>query len=213
MGIPIRLLFLAILGGIALALLHEAHVQAHAEAPDPSKLVAIFGGLVLTGLAAAVIVGSIVAPVIGERIGAFFFNPSAQVPQTRYSHAISRLAQGDPEGAIEIYEGIYADDPTDTFALSEMARVACRDLDDTARGAAILEQALKREWPQEKAAFIANRLADIYLLQEDAPRARQMLLTVVENMPDTKFAAQAIHRLRDLEHTLQGGPLPRLKSS
>jgi tetratricopeptide (TPR) repeat protein len=213
MGIPLRLLFLAILAGIALALLHMAHAQAHVENPDPSKLVAVFGGLVIVGLISALILGSIIVPIIGERIGAFFFNPSTQVEHTRYSDALSKVAQGDPEGAIAIYEQIYRDDPTDTFALSEIARVACRDIHDTARGAAILEQALKKEWPQEKAAFLAHRLADIYLLQDDAPRARQMLMTVVENMPDTKFATQAIHRLRELEQTLPGSPLPRLKSS
>jgi len=123
----------------------------------------------------------------------------------RHADAIAKLAQGDPEGAIEDYEAIFAKDPADTLALSEIARICCRDLGDTARAATVIEQALESEWPHEQSSFLANRLADVYLLQGDPVRARQLLIQIAENMEGTKFAANAQHRLHELDRAIEAG--------
>ena len=201
----VRLLILATLAWVGYLLLSQAGIQAHLDEPDKSRILLLFCGILLDGTAMAVMVALIVAPIIGEGVGSFFFNPGAKIEPDPHANAIARLAQGDPEGAIEQYEAILAKDPTDTLALSEIARICCRDLGDTARAATVIEHALEREWPHEQGSFLANRLADIYLLQEDPARARVVLIQIAENMDGTKYAANAQHRLHEINRAIESG--------
>jgi tetratricopeptide (TPR) repeat protein len=146
-----------------------------------------------------------IVPVIGSSMGGFFFNPGTEIEHDPHSDAIAKLAQGDPEGAIEVYEAILESDPSDTLALSEIARICCRDLGDTPRAAAVIEQALEKEWPHEQSSFLGNRLADIYLLQRDPVRARQVIILIAETMEGTRYAANAQHRLREIDRALEPG--------
>jgi tetratricopeptide (TPR) repeat protein len=165
----------------------------------------LFGGTLLDGLGLATVVALMIVPAIGETVGAFFFNPNEKIEHDPHADAIAKLAQGDPEGAIEDYQAILANDPSDTLALSEIARICCRDLGDTARAATVIEQALDNEWPEEQSSFLANRLADIYLLQDDPLRARLVIIQIAENMDGTKYAANARHRLHEIERAIESG--------
>ena len=165
----------------------------------------LFGGALILGTAIAVFLAKVVLPAIGDRAGAFLFNPGEEVAPDPHAGAIAKLAQGDPEGAIEDYQAILKRDPADTLALSEIARVCCRELGDTARAATVIERALDGEWPREQGSFLANRLADIYLLQDDPLRARQVLLKLAETMDATKYAANAQHRLREIDRAIETG--------
>jgi tetratricopeptide (TPR) repeat protein len=205
MGIFLRLLFLAAFSWVGFVLYSEAEEQAHLDEPDNSKVVLLFGGTILDGAAIATMLALWVVPAIGEGVGGFFFNPGAKVEHDAHADAIAKLAQGDPEGAIEQYQEILAKDPSDTLCLSEIARICCRDLGDTARAAATIEQSLESEWPPQQSSFLANRLADIYLLQDDPMRARQVIIQVAEAMEGTKFAANAQHRLREIERAIETG--------
>ena len=210
MGIFLRLLFLAAFSWVGFVLYSEAEIQAHLENPDNSRVVMLFAGCILDGLAIALVLTLLVVPALGDKVGAYFFNPGEEIAPDPHSTAIAKLAQGDPEGAIEVYEEIFAKDPSDTLALSEIARICCRDLGDTARAATVIERALESEWPQEQSSFLANRLADIYLMQEDAVRARQILIEVAQNLEGTKFAANALHRLHEIDRALETGTQARL---
>jgi len=205
MGIFIRLLLLAAFVWVGIYLYSQAEVQAHLDNPDKSRIVMLFGVTVLDGVGIAVIVALTVVPAIGETIGGFFFNPGGEIEHDPHADAIAKLAQGDPEGAIEDYQAILAKDPSDTLALSEIARICCRDLGDTARAATVIEQALDGEWPEEQSSFLANRLADIYLLQEDPIRARMVILQIAENMEGTRYAANAQHRLNEIDRAIEFG--------
>jgi hypothetical protein len=205
MGIYLRLLLLAAFVWVGYILYSDAQVQAHLDNPDKARVIMLFGGTLLDGLGIAVIVAFTVVPAIGETLGSFFYNPGGKIEHDPHADAIARLAQGDPEGAIEDYQAILAKDPADTLALSEIARICCRDLGDTARAATVIEQALDGEWPEEQSSFLANRLADIYLLQEDPFRARMAILQIAENMEGTKYAANAQHRLNEIDRLIESG--------
>ena len=205
MGISLRLLLLAAFIWVGFVLYSEAKVQARLENPDKSRIVMLFGVTVLDGLGIAVLVALTIVPAIGETVGAFFFNPGGKIEHDPHADAIAKLAQGDPEGAIEDYRAILAKDPADTLALSEIARICCRDLGDTARAATVIEQALDGEWPEEQSSFLANRLADIYLLQDDPLRARMVILQIAENMEGTRYAANAQHRLHEIDRHIESG--------
>lgn len=205
MGTTFRLLLLAAFVWVGIVLFSEASSQARLETPDKGKVLMLFLGAAADGLCVAVIVALLVVPAVGDAIGSYFFNPKIELEKDAHAAAIARLAQGDPEGAIEDYEAILAKDPADTLAISEISKICCRDLGDTARGAAVLEKALSREWTHEQSSFLANRLADVYLLQEDPLRAREILIQVAETMDGTKYAANARHRIREIERTAEAG--------
>jgi tetratricopeptide (TPR) repeat protein len=205
MGITLRLLLLAAFAWVGYVILSEAREQAALDQPDNSKVALLFAGSILDGLVIAAIVAFMVVPVLGDMVGGYFFNPGTQIEKDPHSDAISKLARGDPEGAIRSYEEILANDPADTLAISEIARICCRDLEDTARGAAVLEQALQQEWPHEQSSFLANRLADVYMLQHNPMRARQLITEVANSMEGTRYAANAQHRLRDIDRMIESG--------
>ena len=205
MGISLRLLFLAAFSWVGFVLYSEAETQAHLPDPDNNKVVLLFAGTVLDGAAIALILTLMVVPAIGDRVGSFFFNPGTQIEHDPHADAIAKLAQGDPEGAINIYEDILKKDPSDTLAISEIARICYRDLDDTARAATVFERALEDEWPHEQSSFLVNRLADVYLLQGDPFRARELLVQVATTLEGTKYAANALHRIHEVDRSIETG--------
>ena len=209
MGISLRLLFLAAFSWVGFILYTDAKEEAHKPEADNSKVVLLFAGTVLDGAAIALVLTLMVVPAIGDRIGGFFYNPGTEIEHDPHADAIARLAQGNPEGAIDVYEDIIRKDPTDTLAISEISRICYRDLGDTPRAANVLEQALAQEWPHEKSSFLANRLADVYMLQGDRLRARELLVQIASALEGTKYAANALHRIHEIDRVIESGaPLP-----
>jgi tetratricopeptide (TPR) repeat protein len=205
MGVFFRLLLLTAFLWVGYILYSEAREQAKLDQPDSSKVALLFGGALLDGLVIAGIAAFTLVPLMGQAVGSFFFNPDAKIEHDPHSDAIAKLAQGDPEGAIGVYEAMIAKDPSNTLAISEIARICCRDLGDTPRAAAVIERALQSEWSPDQASFLGNRLADIYLLQGDTMRARQLVLQIAQNLDGTKFSANAQHRLREIDRALETG--------
>ena len=211
MGVFLRLLFLAVFAWVGFILYTDAQAQAHLANPDTSRVVILFGGTVVDGVAIALVLTTMVVPALGEQIGSYFFNPSVEIEHDPHADAIAKLAQGDPEGAIDDYQNILEKDPSDTLALSEIARICCRDLGDTPRAASVIERALETDWPHEQSSFLANRLVDVYLLQADRMRARHVLIQIAEAMDGTKYAANALHRLHEIDRTIETeGHAPRI---
>lgn len=205
MRVSPRLVALAIFLWLGAYLFWEVRRQSHLASPNPSTLVLLFAGLLLTGTIVAVLGALVILPAIGERAGSFFFGSREEIVPGPHDNAISRLARGDAQGALAEYERIVAENPEDSLAWSEMARICQRNLEDTAGAGAILEQALGREWTKEQASFLANRLADVYLQEEDPARAQAVLQQVAETMPASKFAANAHHRIAEIGRKMQRG--------
>jgi tetratricopeptide (TPR) repeat protein len=208
MGIFLRLLLLLAFAWVAYVLCLDLHDQSQLENVDGSRVVLLFAGLILDGAVIALILTLIVVPAVGDRLGSFFYNPGETVEHDLHTDAIAKLAQGDAEGAIGIYQEMIKKEPHNTHAVSEIARICCRNLGDTPRGAAVLEQALSVEWPHEQSSFLANRLADIYLLQSDIPRAREILVQIAENMEGTRYAANALHRIHEIDQAVTTNTKP-----
>jgi len=52
---------------------------------------------------------------------------------------------------------------------------------------------------------LANRLADVYLLQDDPLRAREVVTQIAETLSGTKYGANALHRLHEIDRSLETG--------
>lgn len=199
----VRILLFAGIAYLLFVIVSEVRGIINAERPDSARIILLFGALVLTGLALGVMVALVVVPALSEKIGNFFFLPDTRIEKGPHADALAKVAQGDFEGAIEEYNLAFKKDRADMLALSEIVHLYCDKLDDHAAGAEFLEHALGQEWPAEQGAFLAARLADIYWHhQGDARRARELLVQIAEARPETQHAANAMHRLREIEQAL-----------
>ncbi len=195
-----RLLVVLALGWLAFNLFGQARVASAQEDVDGTQVILLFGGVVLVGAVAGGLFVVSFLPEIGDRIGEYFFNPNEKYEENPHAKALGYVARGDYRGAIEEYQRSWEKNPTDTLALSEITHLYCDKLHDPAPAAAILEGALNREWATEDAAFISSRLVDVYWTHlRDGNRARVLLQEVVETLPNTKYAANANHRLQEID--------------
>jgi tetratricopeptide (TPR) repeat protein len=200
--LPRILLFLG-LAWLTFVLFKEAHAVNQQPDVDASKVVLLFGSVVLVGGLTGVLFVLMIMPAIGDSIGNFFFQPNEQAERDPHADAQAALARGDHAGAVEEYRKLLESDPSDLLAYSEIAKISCENLADPASAAQTLEQSLEREWSPDDAAFLTMRLVDVYWQhQHDARNARAMLVQIVEAMPGTRHAANAQHRLREIEQQI-----------
>lgn len=188
---------------LEIVLFREAIKIRDSENPDNSKLIMLFVGILFGAIVIGVMVAMVVIPAIGEGIGNFFFNPNQEIEKNAHSDALAKIAQGDYLGAIEEYQKNLVENPDDTHAMSEIIHIYCDKLHDHDAAEHFLEDALQQEWPPEQGAFIASRLVDVYWnYRRDAARARHVLQQIAETMPNTRHAANAVHRLHEIDRAL-----------
>lgn len=214
MRVFVRLLIISALAWLAYTLLLEARALQHKEDADQTQVILLFGGVTVL----AIVIGSITAlsllPALGESLANMFYGPNVEIEKDPHSVAVAKSAQGDFEGAIDAYMDIFEANPSDVMALSEVIHIYCDRLHDYEQAAKVLEEALQEEYPVENSAFLCNRLVDVYwLYQHDALKARQLLIQIAENMPDTKHAANAQHRLQQINHMVELGQVPQRPSA
>ena len=197
--LPRLILFLG-LACLTYYLVSQARAANTEEDVDATRVVMLFGGVVILGGITGVLFVVMVMPVLGDMLGNLFFQPSEQIERTAHDEAVGACARGDYEAAIEANQKALAEDPEDTLAYSEIVKIQCEHFHDPAAGAATLEEALQQEWPVEEAAFLSSRLVDVYWkYQRDARQARALLLQIVETMPGTRHASNAEHRIQEIE--------------
>jgi tetratricopeptide (TPR) repeat protein len=202
---PIRTILFFILLVLAFVLFHRARA-AYGNPdlpPNPSTILGLFAGIVVMGVGIAILFVTTIMPAMVESMTNLFFNPNEKIEKDPHSDAISAVARGEYEEAIVAYRAIYENDPTDTLALSESAKIYCEHLDNPAGAAELLVEALKKEWPPQAVAFLSTRLVDVYWkYQHDGRSARALLLQIMEALPDTRHAANASHRLQEIDKEL-----------
>jgi tetratricopeptide (TPR) repeat protein len=197
---PIRSVIALVLIAIAFVLFRQARAAYDDQTGDYSHAIVLFGLVVVVGVAAGALLAFSFVPQVAEGIGNMFYQPNEPIEKNPHAGALGAIAQGDYEKAVEEYRKVYEKNPDDTLALSEMARLYCDKLHDPAPAAQLLEGALQRELLPEDAAFLCSRLADVYWThQHDVGGARALLLQVIETMPNTRHAANASHRLQEIE--------------
>lgn len=211
MRILTRLLIVAALAYFGWVLFQDGHREFSKKnedgesIADASKVVAYFGGVILVGIGVGCVIALSLVPAVGEAVGHFFYNPNEIAERDPHELARSKMAQGDYEGAIAEYASLFEKDPHDTLSVSEMAHIYCEKLGDPISAEDVLEKALAADLPVEEAAFISSRLVDVYWkYQHDADRARKLLINIAETLPNTKHAANAVHRLHEIDRVLMG---------
>ena len=197
--LPRLLLFLG-LAWLTFVLFQEARTVYQQPEVDHGKVVILFGSVVLVGILAGGLFVLMILPALGDAVGNFFFQPGEQISRDPHADAQAALLRGDHAGAIEEYRRIIKGDPSDTLSYSEIVKIYCDHLADPRSAASTLEEALQREWPADDLAFLTARLVDVYWQHlHDANAARGLLEQIVSAMPGTRHAANAQHRLLEIE--------------
>ncbi len=174
---------------------------------DPSRVVTMFLLLLAVGIAAGTVFALSVLPILGDQIGQFFYAPGTEVEKSPHAPALAAVARGDFEAAVVAYQAIIEQNPADTHAISEAARLLSEKLERPADAAAFLEGQLEREWGMDDLAFVANRLVDVtWNYQRDLNRSRELLQQIVDALPETRHSANASHRLRDIQREFESLP-------
>ena len=143
----------------------------------------------------------VVLPIIGDRIGAFFFSAPEEMEVDELTKAAAKVTQGDYEGAIKAYKAIAQEDPDNRFPIFEIAKIHHEHLRDIDSAIKTFEDSLaSKEWAENDAAAMMFRLQQIYLEdKQDEEQAEKLLEMVIEKFPETRHSANAHHRLNELK--------------
>lgn len=161
-----------------------------------------FNGILLAFLSAGV-VGIFfvfqVLPLIAHRFTHAIYDSAEMVEADPMHDARSLFAQGDYEGAITAFREASEADPMNRFPWVEIAKIQRDHLKEPQGAVATLRDALEsHEWEVNDAAFFMFRLAELY--DEDLDNrevAAQILQQVCEELPETRHAANARHKLHE----------------
>lgn len=152
------------------------------------------------------IVGSVLAvglilPSIGDWVGNFFYSAPEKAEPDAYTKAASKLAQGDYAGAIREYQVLAREQPNARFPVVEVSKIQLDKLENPGLAIETLETSLaQRDWPDDDAAFLMFRIAEIQLENKgDTARATEYLQGVIARFPNTRHSANATHKLHEIE--------------
>jgi hypothetical protein len=160
-----------------------------------------FALLLLGGGASAILIASWVAPWMGDKAGTIVYSSGEVLHPGDMTPAVTKLEQGDYEGAIAECAALLRDNPDDTQAMIEIASIRAHKLHDALGAITFLQEQLDaRKQLGESAAPLMFLIVDIRLeLLHDATGARHVLEQIIERFPDTPHSAHAHHRLHEIE--------------
>jgi len=179
-------------------------------APDEQERVEPEGGyrnsfqvfiyILIVAVGTGVVVLKWVVPAIGDRLGETFYSAPEKSEQTATQKAMALVAQGEYHKALAAFGKILAENPTDRFAVMESAKIYQNKLGDLEAAIHVLESAVAGEWPEDDKCFFLVKLADIHASERgDFVRSRELLEQLINTYPDSHHAANAHHKLREIE--------------
>jgi len=162
---------------------------------------AVFTYIVFVCITAGVVFLKWVIPALGDKVADSFYSAPEKVEQTLTHKAMAFVAQGEYRKAIELFEKALAEGPKERFALMEMVKLHQDKLGDTNTAANLLEGAINDEsWGTDDRCFFMIKLADLHSThRQDYVRARQVLEQLIQNHPESNHAANAHHKLNEIE--------------
>lgn len=140
-------------------------------------------------------------PVIVDRVSEEMMGSTAEVDDDPLDEARAAVADGEYPDAIAVYRKFWLENPDERHPLVEIAKIQRDHLKSPAAAVSTLEEGLnEHDWPEDDAAFLMFRIADIY--EEDLGDKEQVMAVmkrVVKELEGTRHAGNAAHRLRELE--------------
>jgi outer membrane protein assembly factor BamD (BamD/ComL family) len=143
---------------------------------------------------------TVILPKLGDAVGTAMYSSGEEVKADGSMRAAARMAAGDYDGAIDEYKKVIAEKPGDPFPVSEIAKIYAEKLKNPNRALTYLQAHLEsHEWPEDNAAFLMFRIVEIHMHEHHLEEAKDILEQVVGNFPGTRHAANAKHKINELE--------------
>ncbi|MCP5538231.1 MAG: tetratricopeptide repeat protein [Akkermansiaceae bacterium] len=170
------------------------------EADPDANAVAQLPALLLAGIYLGVLFVIYVLPAVTHKATSAVLDSNELVETDPLHGARAAYARGDYEEAIEVYRSVADDDPYNRLPWVEIAKIQHDNLEEPATALNTLRTALEsHEWPVNDAAYFMGRLAEIYLDDmDDRDSCVTILNQMIELFPETRHAANATHRLREM---------------
>jgi hypothetical protein len=167
---------------------------------DANAMLAVLELIIIFAIGGTLFVTWIL-PGLGDKVTEAMVGSGAKVKETETSQAMARVAQGDYAGAIREFEKMALANPADRYPVVEISRMYRDKLDDVDAAIQTIETALvSRPWSPEDETFLLLRLAEFYSKDKaDFTKARQAIDRVMEKHAGTAHAANATHKLRQIE--------------
>ena len=213
---PQRIIHLCLMAFFALAILYVRE-KWQTEAWQANPGYALISIILLAALAGIVFV-VVFLPRMGDAFSTAMFSSGEEITEDAGMKAAARIASGDYENAILEFKKMLAEDPDNTYLISEIAKIYDDNMGEPDLATSFLQAQLEgREWTPDNAAFLMFRLVDVKLNQADYAAARDILEQVTSRFPDSRHAANSRHRLNEIEQlqfkAMQAGKLQTGKKS
>lgn len=159
-----------------------------------------FNGILLAFLTAGligVLFVVFVLPAWAQSMTQSVYDSGEEIERTSLHEARAFIAKGDYDGAIEAFRKAAIEDPSSRVPWLEISKIQNQQLGNWASAIETLEGAVSRQkWPEDDRAFFLFRLADLYEEEaQDREKAVATLRRVIAEIPDTRHAANARHKL------------------
>jgi len=157
--------------------------------------------LLIAVIYAGVLTVIYVLPVLVDKVGEELMGSTAEVDDDPLDEARAAFAEEDYPEAIAVYRKFWLENPDDRRPLIEIAKIQRVHLENPAVAVSTLEEGLDdHEWPEEDAAFLIFRIAEIYEEDlEDRDKVVETLERAVEELKGSRHAGNAAHKLREME--------------
>lgn len=165
-------------------------------------------GRMMVGIALLIVVGAYggivfvayLLPAVVHRFTHIFYGSDEEAETDPMHDARALFAQGDFVAAIAAYREVAAEQPENRFPWVEISKIQHDNLENPDAAITTLREALEsHDWRVNDAAFFMFRLADMYEEDKaDVATATGILQQVADTFPETRHAANATHRLREL---------------
>lgn len=182
----------------------QDRIKAMEQEIEGKRALRIFSGLLLTFLSAGLIGLVLVVyllPLLAQKFTHAVYDSGELLEKDLMREAHSLLAQGEYELAIEAFKKVAAEDPFNRLPWVEIAKVYRLNLHDPTSALSTLREALEsQDWQVEDAAYLMFRIAELYDEDfKDRATASGVMHQVVEEFPETRHSANAVHKLREWE--------------
>ena len=172
-----------------------------ADADDDSRAVSQLPALMLAGVYLGVLFVLYILPAITDKATSAVLDSNEIVESDPLHDARAAYARGDYGEAMKVYQSVTETDPYNRLPWVEIAKIQHDNLENPLASLETLRTALEsHEWPVNDAAFFMGRIAEIYKEDlEDQDSAITILQQMIELFPETRHAANATHRLREMD--------------
>lgn len=193
----------------------EERVEKYFELGDPEEKVPAlktelstmqgqrtFNGILLTFLSAG-LVGIVfvtwLLPIFAHKLTHAVYDSGEEVEADPFHDARVMMAQGEWDGAIELFKQAAEQDPMNRMPWVEIAKIQKTNQEDPVAAVETLREAIEgQEWEENDAAFLMFRLAEIYDEDiTDRDSAVAILGQVMEQFPETRHSANARNKLHE----------------